>query len=337
MVRGHLLAASLVAVSTTACLGTATSTHHRRGPVAVPWIDSPVRIDNRFQPMYVQPGSDSAPRCTSAELTPARRMLAQGASLQLVFAVNVLNRGRRDCTLRGVPHIRMAAADGRVIRTIEHPDHSLLVLPRWHGYPIVALRPGQTASVVVLWGNGCRGGPAARLQLDWGTGQLWPEFAGAAKNRSGGPCLSWRRPGMLAVGPFTPEQAPQSSAPPPEVDRLRISVLVPPAIRRGTGLPYRVFVRNFTAAPFRFTGCPAYWQGLRRPGSYRQPPYGWLRALRLNCGRVGTIAPGAGVTFAMRLTVPARLPTGRWRLVWGFVQNPEEPGQSGAALIRVLR
>lgn len=81
------------------------------------------------------------------------------------------------------------------------------------------------------------------------------------------------------------------------MDSRRYPVL---AAHPGAWLSYTVVLRNRSSRPFSFgRTCPAYEEGLSRQAAYI-----------LNCRAVGTIAPHAGVRFAMRFFIPPHLKTG---------------------------
>jgi hypothetical protein len=77
----------------------------------------------------------------------------------------------------------------------------------------------------------------------------------------------------------------------------------------GNTLRYQVILTNRSTAPFIFRNCPSFVESL---DSAQQTSGHYL----LNCGREGIVIPGASVTFAMALELPASTPPGRHMLTW---------------------
>ena len=90
---------------------------------------------------------------------------------------------------------------------------------------------------------------------------------------------------------------------------IAMHLRMPARVGPGTTLRYEVTLTNRSTTPFLFGGCPSFVESL---DSSEQTRGHYL----LNCGRMGVVIPGASVTFAMALNLPASVPTGRHTLTW---------------------
>jgi hypothetical protein len=143
--------------------------------------------------------------CVTAELSATASL--QGAAGSVVGSIDVTNDGARSCTVEGRPVVTIASS----------PRHDLTprvddVAPQWkvdgastpHGWPIVRLRPGATASIRVRWTNECPqlAGPAL-WSVDLGSGKGSLDVFGADATAPP-PCNGPAVPSTLEVGPFEP-------------------------------------------------------------------------------------------------------------------------------------
>jgi hypothetical protein len=117
--------------------------------------------------------------------------------------------------------------------------------------------------------------------------------------------------GLLAIpgSPIAPEPDP--------ADTLPVSVALSPlpATVPGGTLDYAVTLTNLSAFDKSLNLaalCPAYTERLYLPNE----PKSIETHLALNCAPVGVLAANVGVTFTMRLPIPADSPTGTATLVW---------------------
>jgi hypothetical protein len=107
----------------------------------------------------------------------------------------------------------------------------------------------------------------------------------------------------VAVAPFVSTTTTESGQ-----SVLVAHIAAPRTVLPGTALHYTVTLTNTSSAPYLLSPCPGYTEFLGQK-------LGYSRFL-LNCGPVGPIAPGASVTFAMVLQVPAQTPAGQQPLEW---------------------
>jgi hypothetical protein len=75
-------------------------------------------------------------------------------------------------------------------------------------------------------------------------------------------------------------------------------------------------------------GCPGYTEGVYTAAAHASASY------RLNCRPVGTLAPQARATFAMRQRVPKNASLGLAKVGWNL-DTPTGPGIGGT--VEVLR
>jgi hypothetical protein len=150
-----------------------------------------------FNPRVAQ-RSTSAPRCTRDSLGRGMASL-QGATQEMIGAVVLTNIGTTDCSLDGMPRVVILAANGSTLVTRQQPQQ-LIGYPRWRGYPVVSLRPGQRVQALVRWSNACHQPTPTRLRVTW-NGATWlaPMQSPAAPY-----CNDPSGPSILAVSRFTP-------------------------------------------------------------------------------------------------------------------------------------
>jgi hypothetical protein len=142
-----------------------------------------------------------APPCTEAALGRATAQM-QGATGEMIGSLEITDISSHGCSLRGVPRLTIFSARGNRIPLHQQPDHGFLRqmnYPRWRGYPVVSLRPGQRAVVLLRWRN-CGHPPAlSSIRVAW-HGRTW-----SARLRQGAICNPLARlPSILEVSRFTP-------------------------------------------------------------------------------------------------------------------------------------
>ncbi len=124
-------------------------------------------------------------------------------------------------------------------------------------------------------------------------------------------CANASGPSRLAVTPI--EIGGEWPTPPPAIpaDALKAQVKVAGGATVGQPLAYVVVLTNLTGSPISLSPCPSYQERINARGG----PV--VEEHVLNCGAVGSIAPGQSVPFAMRIDVPASLPASTdAALVW---------------------
>jgi hypothetical protein len=121
----------------------------------------------------------------------------------------------------------------------------------------------------------------------------------------------------LGVGAFEGPYVPIQPSPPPPLPA--ISMQVPSTGRAGVGLPYLVTLTNDHAQALDLIAlCPTYEEELFADITKGSPPLGGKHVYALNCGPVGSIPPGASVTFQMVFLVPPDAAPGTYTLVFGL-------------------
>jgi hypothetical protein len=127
----------------------------------------------------------------------------------------------------------------------------------------------------------------------------------------------------MSVGVFvSPERRRR-----PRTWPLRATLQLPDEVSAGQTFSYFVRLRNMSQRPFRFPYCPTFAARLN----------GRDRFGTLNCEPMGTLAPGAHATFAMRRFVTAKLPPGRYELRWSLMDETLKFGVVARGIIRVKR
>jgi hypothetical protein len=327
VLRALLLSGSCVLVGGCAQSGSAATTHpvaHPKSPAGVvPWIDRTRRLPRRPSP-WARQGAASAEPCTGVDLGDGS-VFMQGATGSMLGGVRLRDTTGHDCTLRGIPTLRLVARGGAVISTrLVRSGNGLWGQPRWPHYPIVSLRPNGQAVVDFAWRNYCGRSRLGSVRLAWRDGALTEPVT----NRGAPECDLKSARSSLSVGRFQPDER---AAPPPRAELpLRVDITAPAVARPGRRVIYRVTLVNYSAHTVSLRRCPTYWQGLstdaRTVTTVR-------RALVLNCRPTPTIPAGGHVTYAMEWVVPANSPTGPNALDWVF--EPIGAGASGKTLLRI--
>jgi hypothetical protein len=214
-------------------------------------------------------------------------------SAQAVFWVQVVNRGRKACVIRGAPWIALP----RHAPPIEVGPVSLgAQAPRPGAF---GLAPGKRSSSTIFVTYPCT---AFGLETTLRIGARVPWSSNAVHFD----IPSCRRPMSIGVTTFYPPQ-PQEHAPRPWP--LRVMLEAPSSARAGETLRYRVRVTNASDTPFRFPFCPPliqtiadiHWKG---------------QITTLNCKPVGTLRAGKSVLMDMELPLPSDLAAGNHTLEW---------------------
>ena len=176
--------------------------------------------------------------------------------------------------------------------------------------PHTALKVGQ-ASLTIDWVSqpeACLGQPpafvaGARIGIPGGgavTGQISNVPAGFA-------CRG------VGVSSFEGPSMPVETSPPPELPEVALHA--PNLAKVGKQYRYTVTLTNRTTVPMDLiANCPDYFEAFMTPGNGF--PVTGKHFYRLNCPPAGTLAPGRGATFEIKLDVPADVPLGSYSLAF---------------------
>ncbi|HEY5990898.1 MAG TPA: DUF4232 domain-containing protein [Streptosporangiaceae bacterium] len=246
------------------------------------------------------PGPSIAPGihpCSQARLSASLSM--QGATMgQTAGVISLTNTGRRPCTLRSYPVVRLLSPAGTVIPARE--SRAKRLNPKPATWPRIVVGPDRRAQVSVFSSNWCGPRPAAWRLLLPGTGALVIRHGWRM-----GLCEFRSAPADLSVGPV---EAPQAG-----VKWPLVPMIFGPALHASVGgsLSYVVFLMNAQTRSYRFPGrCPSYVERLARGRRL-------IAAERhvLNCANVGTIPGNVAIAFTMRMRVPPGA-AGQASLTW---------------------
>jgi hypothetical protein len=154
--------------------------------------------------------SGSGPQaCTAGELRANGAL--EGAAGSREGEIDFANFSDTTCTLQDRPGITLLESPGQPITsgvTFIDTDAAWMVNGEQEpdGWPVVTLRPGDTASIRMRWGNWCPQGRAAPLwQVDLPGGGSVPVTNGMEEPP---PCNGEGVPSTIEVGPFEPARAP---------------------------------------------------------------------------------------------------------------------------------
>jgi hypothetical protein len=246
-----------------------------------------------------------APLCRASDVEvalPGTHPL-DGGNVVLTFLLR--NRTGSSCSVSGVPGTRMQFGDGSEALLAAHYPSSAEV-----SRPDLVLPPSSVATAfVTAMAQGCsvtahRSLRDAVLQL-FGNAESVPvgvrkgnvtiEVCGTAQG-------AFDATGMGLLQEPSPTNKTVSPA-------MTARLATPARVGAGHTLLYLVTLTNRSTTPFVFSHCPSFMESL---DSGQQTSGHYL----LNCGREGVVIPGASVTFAMALDLPALTPPGRHTLTW---------------------
>ena len=249
-------------------------------------------------PRYVPAAPPDAPPCDDL-----RYAGTQGVnSVTDEYGLAVRNGRSQTCALEGHPAVVVPPGGPGPLSVIA-TERDATVPP---GFPAqgarFGLRPGQEAHVTLLVVRPCdhgRGSDARqRLRAFLPMGDAQTSFT----------ILTCRGQGaVMSVGVLAPPEQRRKLRTWP----LRTSLSLPHAVTAGTTSSYRVRLTNVSQRPFGFPYCPTFAARLN----------GRDRFGRLNCEPMGTLAPGAHATFAMRRLISAKLPSGQYELRWSLMDE----------------
>lgn len=251
--------------------------------------------------------------CPAADLAAAFRGW-QGATGSLIGTIAAGNRAATACLLE--PHAVVTLLDGTgrplPMRFGPAPLQAgalpVVLEPRSVDMtPTSELRRGQ-ATIGFVWMNWCGDRPdvaSAVVALSGGRGELRvPVVAPQAVPR----CDAAGAESSVATFAFSGVAPPAATPRPLPLDA---AIEGPSSAAAGTTFRYLVTLRNTSASPFRFDGCPGYVHSLDRGG---------VKDIRLlNCEPAGTMTAGATVAYQMVLELPTPLATGDYTLTWALL------------------
>jgi hypothetical protein len=157
-------------------------------------------------PSPPHPSPSAAAACTSVEVRASGSL--EGAAGSRVGDIVVSNVSERTCTLEGSTNISLIDQSLQPITTgvtfdLTQAQWEVDGAPKPAGWPVVTLRPGDSASVRLRWSNWCLDGGAApgwRMSIP-GSGVIDVD---GMESVSPPPCNGPGQPSTIEVGPFEP-------------------------------------------------------------------------------------------------------------------------------------
>ena len=135
-----------------------------------------------------------------------------------------------------------------------------------------------------------------------------------------GACETSNQPSsqVIAWMPLAPNLTrPAQAAPPPPLPE--ISLELPLRAQVGQSLEYRMTLTESRSQPLDLVAlCPTFEEELFGDISNGSGPLGGKHLYSLNCKPVGTLKPGAQVTFRMVFKVPAAAAPGTYTFMFGL-------------------
>ncbi len=261
----------------------------------------------------------NTPPCQARDLT-ATVIGSNGATGHVITSFGFAGAGA-ECYLDGTPSVGLLDSKGSPIAFRQQAPYMpplqpgrALIEPGPAATPYTAIKVGQ-ASLAIDWlsqPESCPGGqpvvPAQALVAIPGGGVLSvaipPEPAAYV-------CQG------LGVGDF---EGPYVPGPLPTTPALpAIAMAVPGSVRAGQDLTYLVTLTNGSQPDDLVALCPNYDEELIGDKAQGSVLVGGTKHIyALNCAPVGTIAPGASVTFQMVFKVPADAVPGKYTLLFGL-------------------
>jgi len=317
-VRAPVIVALAVSLSACAALSRGAPATTDR---AIPWIDAkPTGLHQGL----ATPVADGLPRaCTANQLLATYGGAMALTNGQLQGSIGFVNTSAAACALQGAPTVQLLGSGGAPVAASFWMDN------RFTASPIV-LQPlaeplsKATPSASQAW-----------LEIDWsiydesGDGKCsvpLAELETISVRLPGGdsvstPALCSRKDGWITfcpprfgVSPFLAPQPPTSASLPTLPDRYwSYTVTAPPTAVAGSTIGFHVTLTNvyYRALEFR-DGCPEYIEVLGGPGGWTTGKIFYV----LNCAPIGLLAPGASLTFAMKIDIPPSAPPGSYILGW---------------------
>ena len=246
-----------------------------------------------------------------------------GAGGHTNFSFGFRNRSTSQCFLSGYPDVTVLGGSGNVMIKASGTAQrgTFFDTPGWDEPILLATGTPSLNSIVqtrqvvagqaalnVEWVD-CRLPQASRIQFDLtdGGGRLLADFP--AKASWSAACDGGTIAPFLLRGHFWPTGI--EWPPGPIIISTRVSITVPASVKHGSTFIYFVAITNASQMDYSLTQCPDYVEILGTKQAVGQ--------YQLNCAPVRHIAPGASVTFEMRLKVPDTMPAGPVQLEWALV------------------
>ena len=243
---------------------------------------------------------------------------ASGATGHIVYSIALANHSATACSLQGFPLLSLISKQGSAVPLQESNDPGGIVGNGGRDIPMGVLQSNQPAPVPH------QGGSNAYVLFEWyycsGTA---PEIVAVDLTLTGGSKtvrvpllnegLAWgpsrcddpSQGRRLLVGPI---QAP-APAPVTQRPQWQVAMEAPAQFVAGKTVAFTVTLTNISSTPIAFDTCPAYEEGFT-PDQ--------MVTYQLNCGPVGSVQPGASLTFAMQFLVPSTTPAGPAKFRWAL-------------------
>lgn len=274
----------------------------------VPWVNRPL-------PAYVAPSPTPYPTgaspCRTTQLRIGGTHTGIGMS-QAVLEVSLVNTGPAACLLHGQPRVSGITGSGVRVTLPARPG------PTFAGALVPAdIAPGDHGYLDLGTGSACGTG-ADQMQSTTYRELVFimPDGAtmGSHLTFNAGSC------GVIVDQLGLPMTAEGQPSPGP-LAGLTARLDVPSSVAAGSVLDYAVTLSNPTAQPIALSPCPAYteWSSALMTTESKETPG---LTYRLNCDTVTSIPPGASVTYAMKLDIPASALVGTSKFGWQL----DEPG-----------
>jgi len=242
---------------------------------------------------------------------------SSGATGHIVYSVSLANHSATPCSVQGFPGLSLITKQATVVPLQKSNDPGGIVGNGGRDIPAGVLQPKQPAPVphqgglnayVLFEWYYCGGTPpdigAVDLTIPGSPRSvrvpLLNEGLASGPSRCDDPSLGRR----LLVGPIQPPAADQVVT---ESPQWQVTMVAPDQLVVGKTVAYAVTLSNVSETSIVFDTCPTYDEGFTPDA---------LVAYQLNCGPVGTVKPGASVTFAMRFTVPPNTSAGPQKFLW---------------------
>jgi hypothetical protein len=321
-----LLLSACAALSANAPKSVATA-----GPPAIPWIDTKPAGPHGG---LATPLAGSRPRtCQATDLRAGWGGTTGPAGGRVSASIQFINQSTTDCVIAGVPTVQLMADTGAISltqATIDSvPVSDVVMLPS--AGALVAGRSGE-AFTKVEWRVTDAGTSTCLAHIAKATAmevflaaRSEPISVDDFADRGAAPAAIC--PPQLGVGAVQASLNPNSTSLTPRYWKATLDV--PPTAKLGSALVYQVMLQNVYYRPLEFRrGCPGYIETLLGPRDWTSGKVWFV----LNCQGVGVLAPGASVTFAMRMEIPRTAPPGKYILAWELDTGLNSYGSSDASV-----
>jgi hypothetical protein len=273
------------------------------------------RLANSIGPI---PAPTAIRRCAVDDLFAVSNG-GNGATGHIVYSVALANHSATACTLQGFPGLVLITKQGTAVPLQESNDPGGMVGNGGRDIPTGVLEPDQLAPVphqsgpfayVLFEWYYCGGTPPeiAAVDLTPPGSTRWVRVPLLNEGQAAGPsrCDDLSQGRRLLVGPIQAPRADQVVTP---IRQWQVVMDAPAPFVRGKTVAFTVTLTNISGVPVVFDTCPTYEEGFT-PDQ--------MVAYQLNCAPVGTVQPGASVTFAMRFMVPLTTPAGPQKFRWAL-------------------